>query len=620
MIRRFGLSPAIALVLTLISVAALPILAGAQTPAPITTPGPAGVMMPPAVATPSGPIVPLAPDVNAGRELYTQVCASCHGATGDGKGPNAAGLQYPPTAFNDSTALAEKSPLDLFGVARAGRMDRMMPPWGARYSDQQLWNVVGYLWSLRSTSAEVGQGAIIYAANCVSCHGTDGKKSGSADLASPLVAGKASAAQWEKIVASGTSRMPAFTGKLDQSQQRAALAYVRTLVQVTLPANASPSGMSAPGSASAVSATPATVTPLPGGSGVITGSVVNGTTGLPVPNLAVTLRAFQASSHAEQRDAITDRSGNFRFDALPTDPAYSYAVTTEYPAGQSYGTDIASFTAPTNTLAMPFKVYETTTDAKGVKADRVHFIVDIDNGRLLVAEMMVFSLDGNRTYVGDGTNVLSFTVPAGAQELAVSDGDFGERYVKTENGFIDTQPLLPGSATRQIVYSYALPITGKEMDLVRTLGYPAAAVNGLIADQGEQVSSPQMSAQGSRQMQQGNYLTLLGQNLAANQQIALHLSNLPLNGSPAKGTESNQIALYAVLALIGVAVGAIGAWLLLRGRNTAVPAHYVPDAAQLQDELAALEQAHADGKLSDVAYRDRRLKLKAQLHDLIARD
>ena len=88
-----------------------------------------------------------------------------------------------------------------------------------------------------------------------------------------------------------------------------------------------------------------------------------------------------------------------------------------------------------------------------MRADRVHFIMDFGPGQAQIAELMVFSLDGNRAYVGDGTGVLRFTLPAGAQGLAI-DGDTQDgRYQVTADGFVDKLPLQPGESTRQVLVS-----------------------------------------------------------------------------------------------------------------------------------------------------------------------
>ncbi|MGB7371067.1 FTR1 family protein [Erythrobacter sp.] len=68
--------------------------------------------------------VPLAPqtvpDLARGAVLYTQNCASCHGISGDGNGPSAAGLDPAPIAFDDVTRARERSVFALYQVIGQG--------------------------------------------------------------------------------------------------------------------------------------------------------------------------------------------------------------------------------------------------------------------------------------------------------------------------------------------------------------------------------------------------------------------------------------------------------------------------------------------------------------------
>jgi high-affinity iron transporter len=67
------------------------------------------------------PLAPrTAPDVSRGAALYRDNCASCHGASGDGRGPMAANMEPPPIDFTDRARAAERSAFALYQVIEQG--------------------------------------------------------------------------------------------------------------------------------------------------------------------------------------------------------------------------------------------------------------------------------------------------------------------------------------------------------------------------------------------------------------------------------------------------------------------------------------------------------------------
>ena len=75
--------------------------------------------------------VPLAPNAapsfERGASLYKESCASCHGETGDGHGPQAAALDTPPIAFTDAERARQRSIFALYQVITQGIDDTPMP-------------------------------------------------------------------------------------------------------------------------------------------------------------------------------------------------------------------------------------------------------------------------------------------------------------------------------------------------------------------------------------------------------------------------------------------------------------------------------------------------------------
>lgn len=61
-----------------------------------------------------------APDIDRGAALYSSTCAACHGAAGDGYGPNAAKLDPPPIAFSDRERASQRSIFALYQVISQG--------------------------------------------------------------------------------------------------------------------------------------------------------------------------------------------------------------------------------------------------------------------------------------------------------------------------------------------------------------------------------------------------------------------------------------------------------------------------------------------------------------------
>lgn len=541
------------------------------------------------------------PDALAGAASYAQNCAPCHGATGRGDGPSAGGLGVPPTALGLYDQATGKSLAEWFNITKNGNMARMMPPWSSRLNDQEIWNTVAYAWTLHTTRAEVETGKALYEANCVACHGADGKgKPPTPGLADFGATAAINQATWAQSLANGKGTMPGFGSKLSANEQRAALAYARTLSFAT-----------------------AFRGPLPKGTGVISGTVTNGTANAPLANYPVELGIFDQTSELETRTTQTDATGFYRFTDLPTDPTLIYAVRVEYAGGFPYGSEPASFAAGQSALDMPVSVFEITDDDDGLRADRVHFIIEFDAERMYVAELVVFSLDGKRAYVGAGMGTLRFILPAAAEGVEISDGELGGRYVPFQSGFVDTMPVPPGVGVRQVLYRYQIPLSGPEIEITRTLPYPTTNINVLVNDLGQQVTSPELTSQGVRQTQNGDYVSLSGQNLPANRVITLRFADLPSGGATAgdsaRAGGTDRAVLLVLAGVAGLLAAGLVAWPMMRRGRAPAMAPTSQDRDSLLETLALAEAAHNAGQISDAAYQERRQWVKAQLLDLAAK-
>jgi high-affinity iron transporter len=97
-------------------------------------------------------------DFAAGRRLYEQHCASCHGVAGLGNGPLAHTFNPVPAHLAGSEARA-LAPGLLYRVLSVGVNGTAMKGWANDFTPDQRWDVVAYVNSLRTGNTELALGA-----------------------------------------------------------------------------------------------------------------------------------------------------------------------------------------------------------------------------------------------------------------------------------------------------------------------------------------------------------------------------------------------------------------------------------------------------------------------------
>jgi len=84
---------------------------------------------------------------NAGRGIYTQNCAVCHGLEGFGNGPNSLSLEKKPANFSRPFYKQYSDEFWFYRVSE-GVPGTRMPRFGEVLSEEQRWYVVAYLKTL----------------------------------------------------------------------------------------------------------------------------------------------------------------------------------------------------------------------------------------------------------------------------------------------------------------------------------------------------------------------------------------------------------------------------------------------------------------------------------------
>ncbi len=103
----------------------------------------------PGLPSSSGNPIPNTPQsVAAGKTIYMQNCVACHGADGHGDGP-LAGTLNPPPADLYAAHVDYHTDKQLFEWIQNGVNGSAMPGFKGKLTDQEIWNAVNYVRSLR---------------------------------------------------------------------------------------------------------------------------------------------------------------------------------------------------------------------------------------------------------------------------------------------------------------------------------------------------------------------------------------------------------------------------------------------------------------------------------------
>lgn len=575
----------------------------------------------PAVAGPllQSPAFP--PSAQNGQPLFQENCAPCHGAAGWGDGPTVAELPQGATALADPAIARLATPAQWFEIVKEGRMMQFMPPWKSRLSDDQIWDVVATSLFLHTSQAELAQGAAVWDQQCAACHGLDGAGAGPRavadglimpDLTDPSVTVSRSLADWHTVTSAGRGAMPAFAATLSDAQIWAVAQHARSFTFQ-----------------------PVVAAVVPPGTGRLTGQVINGTTGQPVA-ATVILNTFDNFIPLQIQEAQTSPDGAFAFVDLPTGSQYVFLLTSVY-GDSTFGSEIASFPIGEDALNLPLTVYETSATPGEIRVDLAQWFVDSHQGALLVGELYRIVHDSATVYLGSeevapGRNaVLRFDLPAEAMSVVLDGGEIGGRFILTEDGVVDTQPLLPGSS--QVLMRYLLPYNGSSAELAHSVLYPVDRLNVLVVD-GPEVSTSLQSL-GPQTVAEQQWNSFEGMNLLAGQTVSLGLTGLaeaqnPVVAPPATSdavVANNPALLFAIgAAALAAILGVFVIYVLRRptGQESAEKPLAVPVAPTGDADLAAerqrllasiaqLDDLYAAGAMDDESYQRARAAQKRSL-------
>ena len=559
---------------------------------------------------------PSQPSPERAASIFAQRCLPCHGQNGQGDGPQAQAVGLPMPDLTDPALARATTPARWFETITNGRQGTAMPPFGPAssnpLSEQERWDLVFYLYTLSTPSDQIEAGRRIYQGRCAACHGDDGTGSGPAapgpmpdftDLA--MMAQKSQQELFETVTQGRpTKGMPSFADELDEEARWQVVDYLRTFSY-----DYTPPVLTVPGK-----------DPFAGGPGLITGQVVNGTTGAATPQgITVTLIAFEAGPQVKMVGTLSttvQSDGSFRFADLDPEAQVAYVVTTEY-RGVNYGSDAIQLSVSKPEGEVTLTVYETTDQADAIRFDRVHIFADFPaSDRLRIGELYIVSNAGDRTYVGS----LQIPLPDEATNLRFERGTMAGRFTETDEGFIDTAPVLPGEGTTELLFSYALAYRDG-LVITRRFLYPVNSLNLLVPDVGITVESEQLGEPTPVPMQGEVVYNYSTGPLTPGQEVSWKMKGKPRPSTATAAGETSRrpgpTERQALgLGLIGLALGVVAAYLIWQGwspRQALARVRVASDRQALLEAIADLDDAYEAGELDEATYRRERSELVEEL-------
>lgn len=596
-----------------------------------------------------------APNIQNGSVIFVTECTPCHGDKGLGDGPQSQQLPIPVPAIGMAEKGQLASPARWFTVVTRGQMDRYMPPFADKLSDQQRWDVVSYAMTLHTTPDQLAQGKSLFDGNCPNC----ADKFTNQEKMSAL-----SEADLIGILKKGNQDVPAFGSNFSDADASAVAAYVRTLTfaaptpptstPITAPVSTetpttvsgTPSTSLTPGipatpavsetgtvqSSATEAGTPAT-TGTPGTPAAAVGNIsgtVQMASGASLPaNLAVTLRGFD---HAQDPTTQTTSSqevltktgtvaadGTFVFENVELPVNRIYVAEVSY-SGVQFQSDFTAVKAGDTKLSLPpVKLSEASTDANLLTVDQVHLYSDFaTQGTVQFIEIFSFSNKSDKAVIisTDGSSIPFIKLPDGAQSPNYQVGQNSAPFISANQGVA----VVPSDTPYSIIGFFNLPYD-KQVVVNQPFAINAASILLLIPE-GMKVDTRQLTDMGVQTFQNNNFHEFSAKDFKAGDTLTFTVSGSPKAGSSTTttpNTPNTQQGLLVGAGALGLALIVAGVWLYLRDRRRGEEyddENEFESADEVMDAMLALDDLHRARKISDEAYQKRRDELKEILKEM----
>jgi len=551
----------------------------------------------------TAPILP--PDIVEGKLIYQEKCQPCHGEGGLGDGIQSSQLPVPAAEIGKFDFSKDKNPSDWYKIITIGDIENFMPGFQS-LNDRQRWNVTAYILTLSMQYDEAAT-KTLFKQNCESCHasGNSNQTSDFSDFGSLIDYSQTDISQ---IIQDGNTKgMPAFKGELSEIEINSLSNYIRILgVSSDQTSNQSEGS---PSNQSGETPTNEEITKPSGSTFTIIGSIT-GLEEIPTDTV-VTLSAFDTNNIIFQTEKTVSEDGSYDFPNLDLVTGQVYQLTTkvdgvEYSSEVLHNPEINS----DGTVELPIQIIKTTTDNSSLFAERMHVFFDfVDENTIQVVELFVINNPTSETIIprNDKESVIEYKIPDGAFNLQFEQGEFGTRYIETEKGFGDLQPIEANSTT-QFLFAYELPYQ-KKLELTIDLPIPVEAAVFMLPSNSVKLNSDQLTFDGSRTVQGMDIQTYSSTSLSQLSELPISLTGKIKLTTKNEDNSTISIIIGSVVLFLAITIMIIWTRKRLKVQKTGTEEDSDDDLNALLDAVIALDDANKNGEIPGSAYQSRRVEL-----------
>jgi hypothetical protein len=356
---------------------------------------------------------------------------------------------------------------------------------------------------------------------------------------------------------------------------------------------------------------------VPAGGGTVYGTVENGSGGGLPEGLGVTFYGYDQFEEVIKLTTQVGENGRFVFEGVNLTENFIYFTLVDY-RDTTYGSEFHIAGPDETDVDLSVVIYDTTTDPSNLVVDRLHVFFTYPTPEVVrVIHSLTISNLGNEAVIpsGEAEATVEFILPEGATNLIFEQGEIGQPYIATTNGFGDTAPIVPGTGVYQLLYAYELPYN-RQMEWVQPFTLPTDVVVLFVPEGGLKVESEQLTASGSEILNDVVYRVYVGGEMVAGDVLQVEISGR--NPSAGSGLALSADTTSLVVGALGLALTTVGVWWWFRtGQDSGRLTDRSETPESIMDEIIALDEAYEAGQIEEAVYQAKRTQLKAHLRELV---